>query len=141
MEAGHGVKIKRAYDKPDADDGVRILVDGLWPRGLSKAELKIEKWEKVVAPSKELRNWYGHEAEKWPEFRRRFRAELEKSPRKEALERLAEIAKKGDLTLVFGTRDAEHSNAAVIAEAIAEKLKRGAPNRSRPSGRGGKSGT
>jgi uncharacterized protein YeaO (DUF488 family) len=140
MEAGHGVKIKRAYDKPDADDGVRILVDGLWPRGLSKAELKIEKWEKEIAPSKELRNWYGHEPEKWPEFRKRFRTELAKSPRKEALERLTEIAEKGDLTLVFGTRDAEHSNAAVIAEMIEEKLKVVAQKQAKSSDRSGRSG-
>lgn len=134
------VKIKRAYEKPSADDGIRILVDGLWPRGLSKAELKIEIWEKEIAPSKELRNWYGHEPEKWPEFRRRFRAELEKSPRKEALGHLAEVAKQGDLTLVFGTRDAEHSNAAVIAEMIEEKLKGGVRKTAKPRGRSGKSG-
>ncbi|HZT70027.1 MAG TPA: DUF488 family protein [Terriglobia bacterium] len=134
------MKIKRAYDKPDADDGVRILVDGLWPRGLSKAELKIEKWEKEIAPSKELRNWYGHEPEKWPEFRKRFRTELAKSPRKEALERLTEIAEKGDLTLVFGTRDAEHSNAAVIAEMIEEKLKVVAQKQAKSSDRSGRSG-
>ena len=119
------VNIKRAYDKPGARDGTRILVDGLWPRGVSKADLKISAWEKAFAPSKALRVWYGHDPAKWPEFRKRYRAELAESPRKEALERLIAMAKQGSLTLVFGARDAEHSNAAVIAEMIQAKLKGG----------------
>jgi uncharacterized protein YeaO (DUF488 family) len=119
------VNIRRAYDKPGARDGIRILVDGLWPRGVTKADLKIGAWEKSIAPSKTLRTWYGHDPAKWPEFRKRYRKELAESPRKEALERLATMAGQGNLTLVFGARDAEHSNAAVIAEAIREKLKGG----------------
>jgi len=116
------VNIKRAYDKPSARDGTRILVDGLWPRGVSKAELKIDKWEKGIAPSKALRTWYGHEPGKWPEFRKRYREELRKSPRKEILEQLTRLAEQGNLTLVFGARDAERSNAAVIAEMIQKSL-------------------
>jgi uncharacterized protein YeaO (DUF488 family) len=119
------VSIKRAYDKPSAKDGTRILVDGLWPRGVSKADLKIAKWEKDIAPSKALRTWYGHDPDKWPEFRRRYRQELAEPPRKEAFDQLVRLAGQGNLTLVFGARDAEHSNAAVIAEAIEAELKRG----------------
>jgi uncharacterized protein YeaO (DUF488 family) len=114
------VNIKRAYDKPSARDGTRVLVDGLWPRGVSKAELEIAQWEKGIAPSKALRTWYGHDPGKWPEFRKRYRGELGKSPRKEILKQLTRLAEKGNLTLVFGARDAEHSNAAVIAEMIQE---------------------
>jgi uncharacterized protein YeaO (DUF488 family) len=116
------VNIRRAYDKPRARDGIRILVDGLWPRGVSKADLKISRWEKAIAPSKALRAWYGHDPEKWPEFRRRYREELEESPRREVLDRLVRLAGQGNLTLVFGARDAEHSNAAVIAEVIQARL-------------------
>jgi uncharacterized protein YeaO (DUF488 family) len=119
------VNIKRAYDKPAARDGIRILVDGLWPRGVSKADLKISAWEKAIAPSKALRMWYGHDAAKWPEFRKRYRKELEESSRKEALDRLITMAGQGSLTLVFGARDAEHSNATVIAEVIQFRLKGG----------------
>jgi len=116
------VVLKRAYDKAGARDGTRILVDGLWPRGVSKADLQIATWEKGIAPSKALRSWYGHEPDKWPEFRKRYRQELGRPPRKEILERLTRLAKRGRLTLIFGARDSEHSNAAVIAELIRENL-------------------
>jgi uncharacterized protein YeaO (DUF488 family) len=119
------VNIRRAYGQPGARDGVRILVDGLWPRGVSKADLKIGAWEKAIAPSKVLRVWYGHDPAKWSEFRKRYRKELEASPRKEVLERLTAMAGQGTLTLVFGARDAQHSNAAVIAEVIRIRLKNG----------------
>lgn len=116
------INIKRAYEKPSHADGERILVDGLWPRGLTKNKLQIAQWEKGIAPSKELRNWYGHDPEKWPEFRKRYRQELRRAPRKEILEHLINRAKQGSLTLIFGARDAERSNAAVIAEIIRAKL-------------------
>lgn len=119
------VNIRRAYERLGARDGIRILVDGLWPRGVSKADLKISAWEKAIAPSKALRTWYGHDPAKWPEFRKRYRKELEESPRREVLNRLISLARQGNLTLVFGTRDAEHSNAAVIAEVIRSELKAG----------------
>lgn len=112
------VNIRRAYDRPGTHDGIRILVDGLWPRGVNKADLKISAWEKSIAPSKALRTWYAHDPAKWLEFRKRYRAELKESPRKEALDRLIAMAKQASLTLVFGARDTEHSNAAVIAEVI-----------------------
>jgi uncharacterized protein YeaO (DUF488 family) len=119
------LNIRRAYDKPAARDGIRILVDGLWPRGVSKADLKISAWEKAIAPSKALRVWYGHDAAKWPEFRKRYRKELDEPPRREALDRLITMAGQGNLTLVFGARDSEHSNAAVLAEVIQSRLKSG----------------
>lgn len=119
------VNIKRAYDMATPGDGTRILVDGLWPRGISKTGLKISKWEKAIAPSQVLRKWYGHDPGKWQEFRKRYHEELKESPRKEALDQLIGLAGKGNLTLVFGARDAERSNAAVIAEIIQARLKRG----------------
>lgn len=117
------ISTKRAYDKPSPGDGTRILVDGLWPRGISKEDLKIAKWEKGIAPSQALRKWYGHDPDKWPEFRKRYREELKQSPRKEVLNQLIGLAKKGNLTLVFAARDVERSNSAVIAEMIQAKLK------------------
>jgi len=117
------VKLKRAYEKPDDQDGTRILVDGLWPRGIKKEDLQISAWEKGIAPSPAIRKWYGHDPEKWPEFRERYREELGQPPRQQVLERLAGLAEHGNLTLVFGARDAEHSNAAVIAEMLDEALK------------------
>lgn len=119
------VKLKRAYEKPDHQDGTRVLVDGLWPRGIKKEDLQISAWEKGTAPSPALRKWYGHDPEKWPEFRRRYREELGQQPRAEVVEQLVRLAEHGNLTLVFGSRDAKHSNAAVVAEMIDEILKTG----------------
>lgn len=112
------ISVKRAYEKPEPGDGYRILVDRLWPRGLTKEKLKIDEWMKDIAPSAELRRWYGHEVEKWPEFRKRYRAELAKPPAKDLMEKLAERARRGKVTLVIGARDAEHANGAVIAELL-----------------------
>jgi uncharacterized protein YeaO (DUF488 family) len=118
------VQTKRAYEEPRPEDGYRVLVDGLWPRGLRKEKLKIDQWMRDIAPSAPLRNWYGHKPEKWEEFRKKFRAELSKSPRKELLAGLVERARKERVTLVFAARDAERCNAAVIAEMIRERLQR-----------------
>jgi uncharacterized protein YeaO (DUF488 family) len=116
------VTIKRAYETASADDGYRVLVDALWPRGITKAELKIDAWMKQIAPPTELRKSYGHIPEKWEEFRKRYRQELRKPPRKALLEELVERARKERLTLVFGARDAERSNAAAIAEMVRSSL-------------------
>ena len=113
-----GVQTKRAYESPSPQDGYRVLVDGLWPRGLTKEKLRVDEWMRAIAPSATLRKWYGHRPEKWEEFRRRYRAELEKPPRKELLDELIKRARKEKVTLVFGARDAQHSNATVIAEMI-----------------------
>ena len=117
-----GIAIKRAYERPSLKDGSRVLVDGLWPRGLTKERLKIAEWVREVAPSTQLRKWYGHKPEKWEEFRDRFRRELQHGRRKELLEELVRRAKRGKVTLVFGAQDAERSNAAVIAEMVRERL-------------------
>ena len=116
------VAIKRAYEAASSKDGYRVLVDGLWPRGVTKAQLEIDAWMKEIAPSAALRKWYGHQPEKWEEFRNKYRQELSKPPRKALLDELGERARKGPVTLVFGARDAERSNAAVLAEAIRGQL-------------------
>ena len=114
------ISVKRAYEAAEAGDGFRVLVDRLWPRGLTKEKLKIEEWMKEIAPSAELRKWYGHDIEKWPEFRKRYRAELAKAPASRLLGQLVSRARRGKVTLVIGARDAEHANGAVIAEMIKE---------------------
>lgn len=116
------IAIKRAYEGPRPEDGYRVLVDGLWPRGASKDKLKIDQWMRDLAPSAALRKWYGHDPEKWATFRRRYRQELGTKSRKALLDEITERARKGKVTLVFGARDAEHANAAVLAELIEERL-------------------
>jgi len=115
------IATKRAYEKPDSQDGYRVLVDGLWPRGLTKDKLQVAEWMRAIAPSTPLRKWYGHQPERWEEFRRKFRAELAKSPRQELLEALVERARREKVTLVFAARDALRCNASVVAELIRER--------------------
>ena len=110
------VSIKRVYDPSTQADGRRILVDRIWPRGLTKEKAGIALWLKEVAPSTELRKWYGHEPAKWPEFRERYLEELARDPA--ALQRLRAEAAAGRTTLVFAAHDAERSNAAVLVEAL-----------------------
>ena len=117
------VVMKRGYDPPSAEDGYRVLVDGLWPRGITKEELKVAEWMRAIAPSADLRKWYGHKPERWEEFRKRFRKELREPARHALVEQLIARARKEKVTLVFGARDAQRSNAAVIAEVIAEELR------------------
>jgi uncharacterized protein YeaO (DUF488 family) len=97
-------------------------VDGLWPRGFKKSELRVEKWLREIAPSAELRKWYGHRPERWREFRRRYRRELAASPRKEMVEELVKLAGRCKVTLVFAAKDGERSNAAVLQEIVNEAL-------------------
>jgi uncharacterized protein YeaO (DUF488 family) len=117
------IAIKRAYEAASAEDGYRFLVDGLWPRGITKAQLKIDAWMRQIAPSGSLRKWYGHKPEKWGGFSKKYRQELSKAPRKALLDELVERARKEQVTLVFGARDAERSNAAVLAEIIRRQLR------------------
>lgn len=112
------IQLKRAYDAADPGDGTRVLVDRLWPRGLAKDRARIDVWLRDVAPSTELRKWYGHEPEKWEEFRRRFRDELREGAAASALDQLRELARKGRVTLVFAARDTEHANANVLRELL-----------------------
>src|SRR5256885_948606 len=108
------VRFKRAYEEPSKDDGTRILVERLWPRGLSKDEAAIDLWLKEVAPSTELRKWYGHDPDKWEEFRSRYRAELD--DKGEVLDDLRRRLKEGPVTFVFAARDEEHNSAVVLKE-------------------------
>ena len=113
------IRIKRAYEEPDAEDGTRILVDRLWPRGLTKEKAKVDLWLKEVAPSTELRKWFAHDPAKWAEFRSRYRQELEGN--KEQLSLLRQEAAKGTVTLVYGARDQEHNEAVILQRLLTAK--------------------
>jgi uncharacterized protein YeaO (DUF488 family) len=104
-----------------------VLVDRLWPRGIAKEGLRLDRWAKEVAPSTELRKWYGHQPERFDEFRKRYRAELEAPPAAERLEELRRTANRGPLTLLTATRDVPHSGAAVLAEAVEDQDPDGGP--------------
>ncbi|MEO8972195.1 MAG: DUF488 domain-containing protein [Ktedonobacteraceae bacterium] len=108
------IAIKRVYDEAAKDDGTRILVDRLWPRGLSKERAHIDVWLKDLAPSNELRKWFGHDPEKFTEFRSRYKAELASGEAIDALGRLYELAMQGPVTLVYAAHDTEHNNAVVL---------------------------
>jgi len=113
------IKLKRAYELPAKSDGMRILVERLWPRGLTKEKAKVDLWLKDIAPSPELRKWYGHDIEKWPEFEKRYLSELKDN--KEQLVKLRELVKK-PVTFVYAARDEEHNSARVLKDLI-ERLK------------------
>ena len=113
------IRIKRVYDAPAAEDGRRILVDRLWPRGLTKAAAAIDFWLKDAAPSPGLRAWFGHDPARWLEFRRRYRAELRANPA--AVDRLREISAGRHATLVYAARDLDHNHALVLAEYLGEE--------------------
>jgi len=108
------LNIKRVYEKPDKQDGKRVLVDRLWPRGLTKEKADIDLWLKGIAPTTELRKWFNHDAAKWEEFQKRYRNELNNN--KEQVSLLKEQLKKGIVTLVYGARDEEHNEALVLKE-------------------------
>jgi uncharacterized protein YeaO (DUF488 family) len=117
------IKIKRVYDPISANDGERFLVDRLWPRGMSKEKLKIVSWIKEVAPTDELRHWYGHDPEKWCEFNKRYFAELDEKPG--VWQPLLEAARKGDITLLFSSRELERNNAVSLCAYLQKQLKSG----------------
>jgi uncharacterized protein YeaO (DUF488 family) len=106
------ISLKRAYEKPDRQDGFRVLVERLWPRGLKKEAVALDLWLKDVAPSPELRRWFGHDPARWEEFCRRYRSEL--AEKSEAVELLREHVQRGPVTLVYGSRDEEHNAAAAL---------------------------
>src|SRR6266581_9468715 len=111
------IKIKRVYEKAEAADGFRVLVDRMWPRGMKKEAAKIDLWMKEVAPSDLLRKSFCHDVKKWPEFQKRYRTELKQ--KKELLAELKKIEKQhGRLTLLFGAKDTEHNQAVVLAEVL-----------------------
>ncbi len=110
------LKVKRVYDPPATGDGVRILVDRVWPRGMTKDKAHIQEWAKELGPSDDLRTWFGHDPDKWDEFRRRYREDLRARGRWADLEAIARRAEKEDVTLLFGARDAEHNQAVALRE-------------------------
>ncbi len=110
------IRIKRVYAEPDAGDGTRILVDRLWPRGLTKDAARIDLWAKDISPSNELRRWYGHDPGKWAEFKRRYFAELAARP--QALSALMEHIDKGPVTFVFGSKETRLNNAVALKEYV-----------------------
>ena len=113
------IRIKRVYEKPAKEDGARVLVDRLWPRGMKKEAVRIDLWVKEVAPSDALRKSFCHDVEKWPEFQKRYRSELKK--KKELLADLKKMEKeRGTLTLLFGAKNVEHNQAVVLAEVLKE---------------------
>ena len=112
------VQVRRVYDEPSASDGRRVLVDRIWPRGLATETAQIDEWCKDIAPSSELRKWYAHEPERFAEFVRRYRAELDDHERAAELARLRELADKHKVTLLTATRNISLSQAAVLADLI-----------------------
>lgn len=114
----HEVKIGRVYDKANRGDGARVLVDRIWPRGLSKERADLDEWCKLVAPSTELRKWYHHEPDRFEEFGRRYRTELEDPERAEAFTHLRELAEHQTLMLLTATKQVDISEAAVLAELL-----------------------
>jgi uncharacterized protein YeaO (DUF488 family) len=115
------LRLKRAYEPAAPEDGMRILVDRLWPRGISKEKASLYEWEKEIAPSTELRQWFGHDPERWTEFQRRYRAELRKHA--DILDHIRELAKKQTVTLVYGAHDEKHNDAVVLRDVLVEESK------------------
>jgi len=110
------VKIKRVYEQPEKEDGTRILVDRLWPRGLTKEKARVDLWLKEIAPSTELRKWFGHDPAKWAEFQTRYKAELKSNA--DQLKLLKREIAKGPATLVYGAKDQEHNEASVLQQIL-----------------------
>jgi uncharacterized protein YeaO (DUF488 family) len=115
------IKLKRAYEPPSDDDGKRVLVERLWPRGVSKAEAKIDEWFKDVAPSAELRKWYAHDVEKWPEFKRRYTEELKQN--KGEVDEIKKMARGSVVTFIYAAHDTEHNSAVVLKEFVQDRKK------------------
>ena len=118
LPASH-IRLKRAYEPADAGDGVRLLVDRLWPRGVSKERAALDDWLKDIAPSTELRQWLGHDPDRWPEFQRRYRAELREHA--EELNRIRAMARTHTVTLVYSAHDEEHNDAVVLRDVLLRK--------------------
>lgn len=115
------LKIKRIYDPPEVADGKRFLVDRLWPRGIAKDKARIDEWLKEIAPSDQLRKLFHHKPERWEEFQKRYRDELQSPEKQEMIKQLQALAKKGTVTLLFAAKDTEHNNAVALANLIRKK--------------------
>ena len=116
------ISAKRAYEPAERSDGYRVLIDRLWPRGVSKAKARLDAWEKAIAPSRELREWYGHDPAKWPEFRRRYTNELRAAEAKPVLADLVRRAKRGRVTLVYASQAAQISDVAVLERLLKRRV-------------------
>ena len=119
------IQVKRVYDPPERADGARYLVERLWPRGMKKENAALTGWLKEVAPSTELRKWYGHDPERWPEFQKRYREELKDDAHQEALADLRQAARKGPVTLVYAAHDEERNSAVVLKQVLTGGLSAG----------------
>jgi uncharacterized protein YeaO (DUF488 family) len=117
------IRLQRAYDEPTPDDGYRVLVDRVWPRGRTKEHLRLDEWARDLGPSTQLRKWFGHDPARWTEFQVRYHAELADPGRSRTLDELAERARQARVTLVFGAHDPEHNQARVIAHELERRLK------------------
>ena len=112
------IRLKRAYEKAEPMDGTRVLVDRLWPRGVKKEDARIDVWLKDIAPSDDLRKWFGHDPDKWDTFKKRYIGELEEN--EEAIKMLREILERGRVTLIYGAKDEQHNNAVVLKQYLEE---------------------
>jgi len=112
------IRLKRAYDDASDADGQRVLIDRMWPRGVRKEDAAIDEWIKSVAPSTELRKWFGHDPDKWDEFRERYKKELHSDDCADGMQRLREMRDESRLTLVFAAKDTDHNNAVVLKELL-----------------------
>ena len=133
MDTEPVIRLKRAYEPPASGDGTRVLVDRLWPRGISRERIKIKAWLPDLGPSSALRTWFGHDPEKWDAFRRRYLKEL--GGKRALLQQLAAYARRGALTLVYGARDPTHNQAVVIKEALGSRGSRSGQGRAAPRAR------
>ena len=114
--AAGNVRLKRAYERPSTDDGTRILIDRLWPRGVPRKAADLDMWMKDIAPSSELRTWFGHDPARWQEFRRRYAEEVRRNA--EPFSRLRALVREGRITLVYGARDEAHNHAVVLRDLL-----------------------
>jgi uncharacterized protein YeaO (DUF488 family) len=117
------ILVKRIYEEPKSQDGARVLVDRLWPRGLKKENAKLDEWLKDIAPSDELRKWFNHEKEKWPEFKKRYFKELDKQGT--GLQRLKDLAASGSVTLLYSSKEEELNNAVALKEYLEKEMGKG----------------
>ncbi|MGA2286597.1 MAG: DUF488 domain-containing protein [Dehalococcoidia bacterium] len=122
------VRLRRAYEAPQPDDGRRVLVERLWPRGVKKTDLRLDAWLKDLAPSDALRRWFGHDPARWDEFQRRYQEELRSPDSQQLLAELAGQARDSNVTLVYSARDEAHNNAIILRDMIVERLGPRAPD-------------
>jgi uncharacterized protein YeaO (DUF488 family) len=120
----HEVELQRVYDGVRADAGYRVLVDRLWPRGVTRADVALDEWLKDAAPGTDLRRWYGHDVARFDEFARRYRAELRRPPASIAVDHLIELARATRVTLLTATRDVEHSGARILQQVVTKRASR-----------------